>query len=195
MTPDASKCCASEPANAEGSDRPEPMHQVSEVTASVAVGGNQGDAAATVTQALVALEYIQGMRVRACSNLYRSAPVGPVAQPDYINAAAVIETSLAPIDLLDALQAIETEFGRERPSERWGPRTLDLDIVTYAGREITEQRLTVPHPEAYHRCFVMVPLAEIAPGILIPGRGRVVDLAESCDTGKVCRITSESENG
>ncbi len=167
------------------------MRRAREVTAAVAVGANLGDAAATVTRALASLGRIERTRVRARSSLYRSAPLGPPGQPDYVNAAALAATSLAPLELLDALQALEDEFGRERSGERWGPRTLDLDLVTYADREIAERRLSVPHPEAHRRCFVLVPLAEIAPGLLIPGHGRVGDLAGGCDTGEVCRIAAE----
>lgn len=162
------------------------------VTSAIAVGANLGDAVATVARALERLYRLKGTRVRACSNLYRSAPVGPAGQPDYVNAAAVVTTRLAPLELLDALQAIEGEFGREplkeRSDERWGPRVLDLDIVTYDDRTIAEPRLAVPHPEAHHRCFVLVPLAEIAPDARIPGHGRVADLVGGCDTGEVHKL-------
>ncbi len=167
------------------------MKQEHEVTAAIAAGANLGDAAAAVAQALTRLAGIEQTQVRAHSHLYRSAPVGRAGQPDYINAAAVVATSLPPPAMLDALQAIEHEFGRVRSAERWGPRTLDLDLITYGEREIADRRLTVPHPEAHHRCFVLVPLAEIAPAMLIPGHGRVADLVAGCDTGEVHKLAPE----
>ena len=159
-----------------------------QATATVAVGANLGNARMNVTRALHELYRIGGTRVRAQSDMYRSAPVGPAGQPDYINAAAVLETSLTPLELLDALQVVEDRFGRDRSVERWGPRAIDLDMVTYQEQRISEERLTLPHPEAHHRCFVLVPLAQIAPEILIPGYGRVRDLVGKCDTGKVQRL-------
>ncbi len=166
------------------------MDRRREVTATIAVGANLGDAGKTVARALSRLARVENTRLRVRSALYRSAPVGPAGQADYVNAAAVVTTSLSPLELLDALHAIEAEFGRERCGERWGPRTLDLDIVTYNAREIAEERLTVPHPEAHHRCFVLVPLAEIAPDVLIPGHGLVGDLVGECDTGAVHKLPS-----
>lgn len=156
--------------------------------ATVAIGANLGNPLVTVRQAIDQLGNIVRTRLCASSDMYRSAPVGPPGQPDYVNAAAVLLTSLAPVDLLDALQSLEGEFGRDRSGERWGARALDLDIVTYQDREIDEERLTVPHPEAYHRCFVLVPLAQIAPDTLIPGHGRVAELVDDCDTGAVQKI-------
>ena len=169
------------------------MKQYTEVTASIALGANLGDAAAAVSRALTLLDGIEQTRLCMRSSLYCSAPVGPAGQPDYINAAALIETSLPPLELLDALQAVEDRFDRDRCAERWGARTLDLDIVTYDDREIEEQRLTVPHPEAYHRCFVLVPLAEITPDLLIPGHGRVAELVDGCDTGEVSKVGMPNE--
>lgn len=150
--------------------------------AALALGGNVGDAAAVVRDALAALDGLEETRVVRRSGLYRSAPVGP-PQPDYVNAAALVDTRLAPLALLDRLQALEDDFGRARDGERWGPRTLDLDIVAYADLQARSPRLTLPHAEAWHRCFVLAPLCEIAPDFVIPGRGRAVDLLPACDTG------------
>ena len=161
---------------------------MSRAVATIAVGANLGNARTNVACAMDELGRIGATRVRARSDLYRSAPVGPAGQPDYINAAAVLETSLLPLELLDALQAIENRFGRDRSVQRWGPRVIDLDIVTYRDRRMDEERLTLPHPEAHHRCFVLVPLAQIAPETLIPGHGRVRDLVRKCDTGAVQRL-------
>ena len=157
-------------------------------TAAISLGANLGDAAACVTRALLLLGEIDHTQLHARSSLYRSVAVGPAGQPDYVNAAAVVTTTLVSLELLDALQKIEDRFGRDRRVERWGPRTLDLDIITYGAHEIAEERLTVPHPEAHHRCFVLAPLAEIAPALTLPGYGRVSTLLKRCDTGEVHRI-------
>ena len=162
--------------------------QSPEVTASIAVGANLGDAIATVNRALILLDRIDKTRVHARSDIYQSKAVGPPGQPDYVNAVALITTSLAPLKLLDSLQSMEDKFGRYRSAQRWDSRTLDLDIVTYGNQEIFEERLTVPHPESHHRCFVLVPLAQIAPEVMILGHGKVRDLVDDCDTGKVYKI-------
>lgn len=116
----------------------------------------------------------------ACSSLYRSAPLGPANQPDYVNAVMAVETALAPLALLDALQALETAFGRVRHGERWGPRTLDLDILLYGSEILATDRLTVPHPGLAEREFVLYPLQEIAPDLNIPGLGPLADLVRRC---------------
>jgi 2-amino-4-hydroxy-6-hydroxymethyldihydropteridine diphosphokinase len=116
----------------------------------------------------------------ACSSLYRSAPMGPANQPDYVNAVMAVETALAPLALLDALQALETAFGRVRHGERWGPRTLDLDILLYGSEILATDRLTVPHPGLAEREFVLYPLQEIAPDLNIPGLGPLADLVRRC---------------
>ncbi|WP_103270655.1 2-amino-4-hydroxy-6-hydroxymethyldihydropteridine diphosphokinase, partial [Vibrio vulnificus] len=102
------------------------------------------------------------------SQLYSSSPMGPQDQPDYINAVAAIETELTPLELLDCTQAIELEQGRVRKEERWGPRTLDLDIILYGDEVIDSERLTVPHYGMKEREFVLYPLAEIAPNLTLP---------------------------
>lgn len=134
----------------------------------IAFGSNLGD---PVTKALSAIEVLQqtaSLTVTACSSLYRSAPMGPQDQPDYINGVLAINTDLAPEALLDALQHIEQTHGRERKDERWGPRTLDLDILLYGQQEIATPRLTVPHYGMTQREFVIYPLLEIAPDICLP---------------------------
>ena len=126
--------------------------------AAIGVGANVGDAAATVRAAIAALDRL-GRVVRA-SSLYRTKPWGVTEQPDFINAVALLETALAPHDLLRALKALERDFGRT-PSVRWGPRAIDLDILTYDARKIQDPELSVPHPRVFERAFVLVPLAEI----------------------------------
>ena len=141
-------------------------------TAYVALGANIGDPAATVLAAFTALAGLPESRVLRTSSLYRTLPVGLRNQPDFINAAAVLETALSAEALLDALLDLETRFGRHR-RDRNGPRTLDLDLLLYNDSEVRLPRLTVPHPRLHLRAFVLCPLAEIAPDLTIPGRGSI----------------------
>lgn len=133
----------------------------SEVTAFVALGANLGDAAQALRDALNALGKAPGVRMVRASSLYRTAPVQSTG-PDYVNAVAEVSTTLTAPALLDALQAIEQQAGRERPY-RNAPRTLDLDLLLFGGARVDSPRLTVPHPRMGQRAFVLVPLAEIAP--------------------------------
>ncbi|HZX31016.1 MAG TPA: 2-amino-4-hydroxy-6-hydroxymethyldihydropteridine diphosphokinase [Rhodocyclaceae bacterium] len=141
-------------------------------TAYIALGANIGDPAATVRAAFAALSGLPGMRLAAASSLYRTAPVGLANQPDFINAVARVETTLEPQALLQALLALEADFGRIR-LERNGPRTLDLDLLLYGDRVLDTPDLILPHPRLHLRAFVLAPLAEIAPDLTIPGRGTV----------------------
>ncbi len=144
------------------------------VRAIIALGGNVGDSQAILTDALGRIDNQPGCRVVARSTFHRTSPVGgPAGQEDYLNAAAVVETRLAPQQLLDLLQRIEADLGRDRAREqRWGPRTCDLDILLYGDREISTPTLTVPHPRLVERRFVLEPLVEIAPDVGIPGQAR-----------------------
>jgi len=141
-------------------------------TAFVALGANLGDPAATVKAAFAALANLPESRIVHCSSLYRTAPVGIIEQPEFVNAVAQLETDLAPEALLDALLDIEQRFGRIR-AERNGPRTLDLDLLLYGDQFVSLPHLTLPHPRLHLRAFVLYPLAEIAPDLKIPGRGTV----------------------
>ena len=141
-------------------------------TAYVALGANLGDPAATILAAFAALANLSESRVVHSSSLYRTAPVGIIEQPDYVNAVAQLETELAPEALLDALFDIEERFGRIR-ADKNGPRTLDLDLLLYNDQSIELPRLTLPHPRLHLRAFVLQPLAEVAPNLAIPGRGTV----------------------
>jgi 2-amino-4-hydroxy-6-hydroxymethyldihydropteridine diphosphokinase len=138
-------------------------------TAVIALGSNLDDRAGNVRRAVEELGALG--RVTAVSSLYESAPVGPV-QPDYLNAVALLETDLAPDILLRALLGIEAAMGRVR-GERWGPRRIDLDLVAVDDLAADSPELTLPHPEAHRRAFVLVPLAEVAPEFVLPGRGPV----------------------
>ncbi|MDP2075947.1 2-amino-4-hydroxy-6-hydroxymethyldihydropteridine diphosphokinase [Hydrogenophaga sp.] len=135
-----------------------------EVTAFVALGANLGDAAQALRDALKALGETPGIRLVRASSLYRTAPVQSTG-PDYVNAVAEVSTTLTAPALLDALQAIEDGAGRQRPY-RNAPRTLDLDLLLYGSARIDSPRLTVPHPRMWARAFVLVPLREIAPGLV-----------------------------
>lgn len=139
-------------------------------TAYIALGANLGDPVATLEAAFAALEGLPESRLLARSALYRTAPIGLADQPEFINAAAQLETSLAPEALLDALLAIEQDFGRVRLL-RNGPRTLDLDILLYDAQIIETPRLSLPHPRLHLRAFVLYPLADLASDLSLPGRG------------------------
>lgn len=141
-------------------------------TAYIALGANIGDPAATVRAAFAALSGLPGTSLTAASSLYRTAPVGLANQPDFINAVARVETTLEPRALLQALLALEADFGRVR-LERNGPRTLDLDLLLYGDQVMDTPDLILPHPRLHLRAFVLAPLAEIAPDLAIAGRGTV----------------------
>jgi 2-amino-4-hydroxy-6-hydroxymethyldihydropteridine diphosphokinase len=158
------------------------------VTAYIGVGSNLQDPKTQVRSALRELDQLPYTRLAAKSSLYRSDPMGPADQPDYINAVAAIETLLTPQALLDALLGIERAHGRIRGGTRWGPRTLDLDVLAYGDQVIAEPRLTVPHAGIAERAFVLLPLAEIAPNYEVPGKGRVDALAAHCQRNGIHRL-------
>ncbi|WP_127477964.1 2-amino-4-hydroxy-6-hydroxymethyldihydropteridine diphosphokinase [Sulfurivermis fontis] len=151
------------------------------VRAYIGLGSNLDNPAEQLRRALTALAGIPDTRLAACSRFYRSAPLGPQDQPDYVNAVAALDTGLAPEALLDALQAIETAQGRVR-LRRWGPRTLDLDILLYGDTVLATPRLSVPHPGLAERSFVLYPLAELVPDLLLPDGRRLADLLRQCDS-------------
>lgn len=136
--------------------------------AALGLGSNLGDRQAHLSGAVRALETWEGVRVTAQSSLWETPPWGVEEQPHFLNACVLIETTLSPIEVLDACLAIEREHGRER-SLRWGPRTLDMDVLYYDDVEIAGERLILPHPRMLLRSFVLAPLAEIAPGKMIGG--------------------------
>ena len=136
----------------------------------VALGANLVDPAAQVGAAIAALARLPQSRLLRASSLYRTAPIGIHRQPDFINAVAALETTLAPLALLDALFAVEGQFGRRRDFHH-APRTLDLDLLLYDAQVMASTRLYLPHPRMHLRAFVIAPLLEIAPDCRIPGRG------------------------
>lgn len=154
----------------------------------VALGSNLDDPINHVRRAFDDLAVVPSTRLLACSSLYRTAPMGPAGQPDYINAVAEIETGLGALDLLDHLLAIERRHGRVRGAERWGPRTLDLDLLVYGDRQLHDARLTLPHPGIAERAFVLYPLAEIAADLRIAGLGALPDLLAACPSAGIERV-------
>jgi 2-amino-4-hydroxy-6-hydroxymethyldihydropteridine diphosphokinase len=141
----------------------------------LSVGSNLGDRLGTLQGCVQAIGGLRGTDVLAISPVYETAPVGGPAQPDYLNAVLVLQTGLGPRDLLAATQRIEADFGRVR-EERFGPRTLDIDVISYAGRISEDPVLTLPHPRAHERAFVLAPWHDIDAGASLPGRGPVADL-------------------
>lgn len=136
----------------------------------VAFGGNVGDARDTIARAIAAFCDGDNVTLRARSSDYRTPPWGMTDQPPFVNACIAIETSLSPYDLLKRAHEVERAFGRDRQNEtRWGPRTLDIDIIDYDGILLDDPMLTLPHPRLFERAFVLVPLAEIAPELTIAG--------------------------
>lgn len=153
-----------------------PAEHPASIRAYVGLGANLDDPRRHVLAAFDALDALPGTRVVARSALYRTAPVGYAKQPEFVNAVAAVDTTLSARELLLALLAVERREGRVR-SFRNAPRTLDLDLLVYGDRVLDEDGLHVPHPRMHERAFVMVPLAEIAPDLQVPGRGRAADIA------------------
>lgn len=155
----------------------------------IGLGSNLGDPSARLRAALSALEGLPDCRLLCASPLYRSAPFGPVEQPDFVNAVAALLTSLTPHDLLAALRALEQRLGRSPPRERWGPREIDLDLLVHGSARIADEVLTVPHPGIPQRDFVLYPLQDIAPDLWVPGLGRVRALAARVEDRGARRLT------
>lgn len=145
----------------------------------IAIGSNLADPVAQAESAIAALQQLAESNLLSVSSLYGSKPMGPQDQPDYINAVTCIETTLSPLPLLDALQQIENTQGRER-LQRWGARTLDLDILLYGNEIIDSPRLTIPHNGMKEREFVLYPLAEIAPELILPCGQSLHDVLTVC---------------
>jgi 2-amino-4-hydroxy-6-hydroxymethyldihydropteridine diphosphokinase len=135
----------------------------------LAVGSNLGDRLANIAQALDGLGRAPGVFVASVSSVYVTDPVGKTDQPDFYNAVAELRSELGPEELLEACSGIEQRLGRVR-TERWGPRTIDLDLLTYDELRLSSERLVLPHPRMLERAFVLIPLAEIAPELVIGGR-------------------------
>ncbi len=145
----------------------------------VGLGANLGRPERTLEQALAALDGLPDTRLLAVSPAYWTAPWGLADQPEFLNAVACLQTGQSPIGLLRALLAVESGLGRARSGPRWGPREIDLDLLLFDDRVLRSSELSVPHPRMHQRAFVLVPLADLAPDLEIPGRGRVAELLES----------------
>ena len=154
----------------------------------IGLGSNMGQAADQVEQAIAALTDAPGLELTARSSLYRTAPVGNVDQPDFINAVVRASCRIGCYLLLEALQEIEKRFGRTRDGERFGPRSLDLDLLMYADQTVSSPQLELPHPRMHERLFVLEPLTEIEGDITVPGRGRLSVLRQACLDQRVQRL-------
>ena len=154
----------------------------------IGLGSNLADPAEQVRSARQAIKRLDGVTEFEFSSLYRSLPLGPQDQPDYINAVMAVETCLSAISLLRCLQGIENNHGRVRAGERWGARTLDLDLLVYGNQKIDHIDLTVPHVGIAERAFVLYPLYEIAPELDIPGLGSLRSLIENCARDGLVKI-------
>ena len=154
----------------------------------IGLGSNLSDPATQIRAGMAALARLAETRVEACSSLYRSAPVGRQDQPDFVNAVCRVRTGLAPAALMHDLLEIESQHGRERRGEKGGPRTLDLDLLLYGGEAIHSAALTVPHPKLHERAFVLYPLSELEPDLVIPGHGSLRELLADCAGQRVQKM-------
>lgn len=153
----------------------------------LAIGSNLASPLDQVNAALAALAEIPESQLVAVSDFYRTPPLGPQDQPDYLNAAVALETTLAPEALLNHTQRIELQQGRERKAHRWGPRTLDLDIMLFGDMQIDTPRLTIPHYEMKNRAFMLLPLAQIAPDLRFPDGDNLSELLANLDLCGISR--------
>jgi 2-amino-4-hydroxy-6-hydroxymethyldihydropteridine diphosphokinase len=164
------------------------MNRPETAIAYIGLGSNLADPALQLKAGRTAIRALKGIHELAFSSLYYSLPMGPQDQPDYFNAVIAVETTLLPMVLLRALQTIENAQGRIRKTERWGPRTLDLDILLYSDQILDLPDLTVPHQGIAERSFVLYPLFEIAPHIQVPGHGALADLLSQCPLAGLKRL-------
>ena len=158
------------------------------VTAYIGLGSNLENPTAQIKSARASIAKLEGVQETAFSSLYQSIPMGPQDQPDYINAVISVATSLLPHELLHGLQAIENEQGRIRKGDRWGARTLDLDLLLYGDQQIQTSDLTVPHPGLAERAFVLYPLYELTSQLWVPGIGNIAELIKNCPRTGLTRI-------
>ena len=164
------------------------IQQRSEVRAYIGLGSNLTDPVAQVRSGFAALARSSQIHVEACSSLYRTAPVGRQEQPDFINAVCRIRTLLTPTELMRTLHEIEQMHGRVREADKGGPRTLDLDLLLYGSETIHSMELTVPHPRLHERAFVLYPLLELDPELVVPGKGFLRELLASCAGQRVLKL-------
>ena len=158
------------------------------IPAYVALGSNLDDPQQQVERAFDALADLSRSRLVLCSALYRARPFGPVVQPDFVNAVAGLLTQLDAATLLQELKSLEATLGRAAPVVRWGPRRIDLDLLVHGTTQCQEPHLHVPHPGIPDRAFVLAPLCDVSPSLLVPGVGRVRDLLARLDLDGLERI-------
>lgn len=161
----------------------------------IGMGGNLDNPRAHIQRALLELDHLPETHLQAHAGLYKSSPLGPQDQPEYFNTVALLATGLEPLTLLHTLAELEQLHGRRRSTEKhWGARCLDLDILIYDDVRMESPELTLPHPHMHERSFVLYPLAELAPELVIPGRGAVRSLRDQCHTPRIERC-EETVNG
>ena len=161
------------------------------VKAYIALGSNMASPVEQLNRALQALATLPLSHLLRSSSFYTSKPMGPQDQADYVNAVAELDTALSPMELLRALQSIELQQGRERKGQRWGPRSLDLDILLYGQQTIQLDELVVPHYGMKERAFVLLPLAEIAMDLELPCGAKISELVAGCAGGSLTKLTAE----
>ena len=164
------------------------MAEVAWHSAFIGLGSNLNGPGRQVEAAFDLIDELPDTELTARSSLYRSAPLGGIEQPDFVNAVASVLTMLGPAELLAQLKRIERACGREGGGPRWGPRVLDLDLLIYADRVIDEPDLIVPHPGIGERNFVLLPLRELVPDLVVPGLGRVSDISVNEKEPRIARI-------
>jgi 2-amino-4-hydroxy-6-hydroxymethyldihydropteridine diphosphokinase len=160
----------------------------------VGLGSNLDEPALQVRRAIAALAMLPGTRLVRQSGLYGSRPLGPVAQPDFVNAVAGLLTQLEAADFFGELRALEQALGRGPPRERWGPRRIDLDLLMFAQLQLEGPELQLPHPGIVERNFVLYPLSEVAAELPVPGYGRVAELAARMGSEGLWRLDNEIQS-
>jgi 2-amino-4-hydroxy-6-hydroxymethyldihydropteridine diphosphokinase len=158
----------------------------------VGIGSNLEQPVRQVRRALAALGALSQTRLELTSSLYRSVPLGPIPQPQYVNAVAGLLTQLEARPFFARLRELQIQLGRQQPTERWGPRLIDLDLLMFAQQSIEEPELTVPHPGIVQRNFVLYPLRDVAPELRVPGCGRVAALAARVDSAGIWRLDDDT---
>jgi 2-amino-4-hydroxy-6-hydroxymethyldihydropteridine diphosphokinase len=158
----------------------------------VGIGSNLDEPAGQVRRALAALADVAQTRLLRQSSLFGSRPLGPAAQPDFVNAVAGMLTQLEVDAFFSSLRALESALGREPARVRWGPRRIDLDLLLFGEQQLDSPELTLPHPGIVQRNFVLYPLFEVAPGLTVPGCGRVAELAARADRAGIWRLDDQS---
>jgi len=160
-------------------------------TVYIGLGSNLENPIAQIKQAFSALNALPTTHLLKHSSLYRSKPLGPPNQPDYINAVAVLKSELPPLILLNEMQIIENKQGRIRSGQRWGPRTLDLDMLLYSDKLSQDPQLILPHPGLYERAFVLHPLHEIVPNLVLPNGQTLSHLVQHCSARELRIVNGE----